>query len=187
MGLMGIVNALELRPIVSLTRNEQLDILAIRNQPELRRNMYTSHEIGEDEHFRWIDQLEGSDTTQFFAVFLNDKLIGAVSLNSISRENRRADWAFYLDVSAQGGGVGAALEFKFLDFAFETLSKLNCEVIDFNDKVISLHKKFGFKEEGVRRRHIVRDGQSHDAVLLGITKEEWRESRTNLKRKAFSD
>lgn len=74
MGLMQTVRDLELRPIVKLTREEQLRILQIRNQPEVRKNMYTSHAIGEDEHFRWIAGLEADSRTQFFAV-LHDGLI----------------------------------------------------------------------------------------------------------------
>lgn len=187
LGLMKMVRALELRPIDQLTSSQQMKILAMRNQPEVRRNMYTSHVISEKEHARWMKGIDSDDTREFFGVFLEDDLIGAVSLNEISPENHRADWAFYLDAERQGGGIGSALEFKFLEYAFERLEKLNCEVLAFNQPVIGLHKKFGFKEEGVRRRHIERGEECHDAVLLGITADEWRASRAKLMEGAFRD
>ena len=187
MELIALVRALELRPIDQLTHAQQMQLLTMRNQPEVRNNMYTSHVISKDEHANWVQGLEGDESREFFGVFLDGELIGAISLNDISRANHRADWAFYLDANRQGGGIGSALEFKFLEYAFEKLEKLNCEVLEFNEPVIKLHKKFGFKEEGVRRRHIERDGQYYDIVLLGITADEWRASRARLIEGAFRD
>jgi RimJ/RimL family protein N-acetyltransferase len=47
------------------------------------------------------------------------------------------------------GGLGAAIEASFIDFAFDTLGieKLNCEVIEGNDTVVKLHKRFLFCDE----------------------------------------
>lgn len=183
--MMQTVQALSLTPIQELDRQGHLKILEMRNQPEVRKNMYTAHEISEAEHLRWIDSL--TDKTRFFAVLFDGVIVGGISLNAISHADRRADWAFYLDGSTQGKGIGSALEFKFLDYAFEDLQKLNCEVLDFNKPVIGLHKKFGFAEEGIRRRHIYRDGVYHDAHLLGITAEEWQERRLELTQGAFRE
>jgi UDP-4-amino-4,6-dideoxy-N-acetyl-beta-L-altrosamine N-acetyltransferase len=187
MSLSDVLDRLELRPLHELPRDEQRKILAIRNQAGVRKNMYTSHEIGEAEHFAWIDRLADDEHTRFFAVYSDGALIGGISLNAINRANKRADWAFYLDEAAQGKGLGSALEFKFLDHAFgpEGLEKLNCEVLDFNQAVIRLHKKFGFQEEGIRRRHIERDGECFDAIFLGILKPEWLARRAELERGAF--
>lgn len=175
---------LELRPILDIPPGEQARILWMRNQEPVRRNMYSDHIITEDEHQAWLEQLRTSDDTKFFAVYVDGFLGGGVSLNAINRTHKRADWAFYLGATIQGSGMGSALEFKFLDYAFndEGLEKLNCEVLAFNAAVVRLHKKFGFVEEGVRRNHILRDGEPVDAVLLGITKEEWAARRPNLEK-----
>lgn len=187
MRLMDTVNALSFVPLADLNREGQLRILAIRNQPEIRHNMYTTHEIQEAEHFRWIDRLANDVTTQFFAVVSGDAVIGGISLNAISTTHRRADWAYYIDREQQGRGIGSALEFKFLDYAFgyANILKLNAEVFAFNEKVLSLHKKFGFQQEGARREHIRRDAESLDVILIGITKPEWQAARLGLTEKLF--
>jgi UDP-4-amino-4,6-dideoxy-N-acetyl-beta-L-altrosamine N-acetyltransferase len=188
MRLMDIVEALTFESIIGLDRDTQLQVLAIRNQPAIRHNMYTSHEIQESEHFAWIERLRKDSSTHFFAVFQAGRVIGGISLNAISKDNRRADWAYYIDVECQGHGVGSALEFKFLDYVFHHLNilKLNCEVFTFNERVISLHKKFGFQEEGLRRHHIRRGEEVLDICLLGITRDEWISTRQILKRRLFA-
>ena len=48
-----------------------------------------------------------------------------------------------------------------------------------------MHKKFGFREEGVRRDHIFRNGEWIDAILLGMTAAEWTEQETILRERLF--
>lgn len=182
MRALALLDGLRLEPIGNLSRYDQLEILRIRNQTGVRNNMYTNHIIGEAEHLAWIERLEFVIHTRFFAVFTENTIIGGVSLNSISAENRRADWAFYLDETTRGKGLGSALEFKFLDYAFSDcgFQKLNCEVLEFNKPVFALHKRFGFVEEGFRRNHILRDGEAWGAHFLGITKDEWGERRAEI-------
>ena len=55
------------------------------------------------------------------------------------------------------------METLALDYAFNELkiNRLECEVLEFNSKVISFHKKFGFQEEGRKKQGVrkrVREG-----------------------------
>ena len=174
------VSDMELRPIVDLSEADQLAVLAIRNHPEVRQHMYTTHEISREEHMRWIDRLKNDERTRSFAVFSSAALVGAASLSAISAEHKRADWGFYIDPGARGARIGTALGVTVLDHAFETLAKLNGEVLDINERSIAFHEKLGFKHEGVRRRHIIREGHAHDVALMGLTAEEWQASRARL-------
>lgn len=166
---------IELADITTIDENDALQILEIRNEIPIRKNMYTDHEISRDEHFGWIDRLRDREDIKFFAVLFDGEIVGGVSLSNINTAHKRADWAFYLSESTHGRGIGAALEYKFVSLAFDQfeIEKLNCEVISFNDRVVKLHQRFGFKIEGVRRHHVIRDGQTCDAILLGITAAEW--------------
>ena len=187
MRLMDIVNALSFKPLSELNSDEQLRILSLRNQKEIRRNMYTSHEISADEHSKWIERMKHDAVNRFFAVVLDGQIVGAISLNAISADHRRADWAYYIDGAQQGRGIGSALELKFLEYVFNetNIRKLNAEVFEFNEKVIALHKKFGFRQEGIRREHIRRDDEALDVCLIGITKAEWQAKRAELVEGSF--
>lgn len=175
MNLQDRADALTLINLVEAEKSVTDRILEIRNEEAVRNNMYTNHEIRPEEHQRWISGLKEATSQQFYAVLYQGEVAGGVGISSINTTHRRADWAFYLSDRYQGQGLGSALEAKFLQhvFARGDIDKLNCEVISWNEAVVKLHKKFGFREEGTRRNHVVRDGQSFDAIFLGITRDEW--------------
>jgi UDP-4-amino-4,6-dideoxy-N-acetyl-beta-L-altrosamine N-acetyltransferase len=173
---------MEFVPILELSAEQQARVRVLRNQPEVRRYMYTDHEISKAEHFKWLQRLKASQSQSVFVILSESMPVGVVSLAAINTTHRSADWAFYLDTTLQGKGLGSRVEFWLLDHAFGTagLEKLNCEVLETNPAVIKMHQKFGFMIEGVRRQNIIRDGQRVDVVLLGITRDEWRTRRDAL-------
>lgn len=185
--LVDLVEAIAFKPFRDLSPKESEQVLAIRNDPEVRNNMYTDHEIGLAEHDRWMERTIGRDDVDMSAVVFEGRIAGAVGLTAIAPAHGRAEWAFYLAREVHGKGLGSALEFKFLNWAFaeRRLHKLNCEVLSFNTAVIALHKKFGFREEGVRRDHICRDDEWIDTVLLGMTETEWSDQSAILRQRLF--
>lgn len=172
-----------LREISSLDTRSQLRIREIRNEPSIRRVMYTDHEIQLEEHKGWLDQLKHDRCRIAFAV-MDETLgpIGMVGLNSLDWRHRKSDWAFYLTENERGG-LGAALEFVFLDFVFSQLAleKLNCEVIEGNDAVVRMHKRFGFEEEGFRRSNIEKGGVRIGVHFLGLQKSAWVAARSTIR------
>jgi len=47
-------------------------------------------------------------------------------------------------------------------------------------KVIKLHKKFQFKEEGIFKTHIYKNEQYQDVICLALFREDWLEHKNNL-------
>lgn len=166
---------IRLVPVVDLNVAQKATLLQIRNLSDVRRLMFTDHIIGDAEHAAWIDRLRTDATKQVYAVTDAGAVLGLISLYNIDALHKKADWAFYLAPEARGG-LGTALEYRFLDYAFGEagLQKMNNEVLDSNDAVRRLHYKFGFKPEGIRRQNILKGGQRIDVHLLGITVDEWR-------------
>ena len=171
-----------LKPITTCSLEIQTQVREVRNQASVRASMYTDHEIGLNEHLGWISRLK-NDKKQIVFVVLNEsqKAIGIVSVNALDSLHRKADWAFYLGENERGG-LGAALEFNLLEFVFEKLKleKLNCEVIETNDTVVKLHKKFAFIEEGFRRENIEKNDKRIGVYFLGLTKKDWLENRNAI-------
>jgi RimJ/RimL family protein N-acetyltransferase len=68
--------------------------------------------------------------------------------------------------------------------AFEEMgiTKLNCEVLETNPSVIKLHKKFGFVEEGIRRKNIIKNNARVDVHLLGLLKDEWSKVKPRMQK-----
>ena len=153
----------------------QLDVREMRNEPDIRKWMYTDHVIEPNEHLVWLNKIKNDPTQIVFVVTDEDsKHLGLVSLSHIDHIHNKASWAFYLSKDTRGG-LGSALEYAIINFAFETLDiqKLNCEVLEGNDAVIKLHKKFLFQDEGFRRSNIKKNETYIGAHLLGLTKTDW--------------
>lgn len=177
--------AFKLVLLTSLDTESQLKVRDIRNEENVRKWMYMDHVIGANEHLGWINKLK-QDNKQIVFIVLDEENspLGVVSINSIDRLHKKADWAYYLTETARGG-LGSALEYSFVNFVFDRLQidKLNCEVIDGNDAVVKLHKKFLFQEEGFRRSNILKNGTRIGVHFLGLTREDWLAGKKDIKEK----
>jgi UDP-4-amino-4,6-dideoxy-N-acetyl-beta-L-altrosamine N-acetyltransferase len=163
-------------------RDDELsEMLAWRNDPAVRQNMYTRHEITLEEHRAWWGATEQRSDRQYFMYEVNGLAQGIVGFTDIDFKNRSSSWAFYAAPGA-AKGTGSRMEFLALEHAFKSLQlhKLHCEVLAFNEAVIGLHQKFGFQIEGILREHHKVDEEFVDIYLLGILDEEWNARRAQM-------
>jgi UDP-4-amino-4,6-dideoxy-N-acetyl-beta-L-altrosamine N-acetyltransferase len=110
---------MQFMPLVNASPAVQAHVRTLRNQEDVRKYMYTSHEITESEHDGWLASLEGNNRQAVFVAIRNGQAVGIVSLNAINAVQKTADWAFYLDSDIQGKGLGSLVEFWMLDYAFD--------------------------------------------------------------------
>jgi len=170
---------------IGLLRNinsEDLDqILLWRNAPEVRKNMYSQHEISNQEHLEWWRGVACSDDKKYFIYELNGKPHGVVGITDINHIHSTCSWAFYASQSAPRG-IGSCMELLALEYIFHKLNifKLNCEVFQFNTAVIRLHIKFGFVIEGVFRKSYFINNERMDVVRLALFSNEWAEHRLDM-------
>jgi UDP-4-amino-4,6-dideoxy-N-acetyl-beta-L-altrosamine N-acetyltransferase len=146
-----------------------------RNLPHISQHMFTSHEIGIDEHNRWFERAMADPSRRDWIIMFKEQSVGLVSIFDIDVENSRARWGFYV-ADPKLPGVGAIVEFKILEHVFDEmdLHKLACEVLTTNPSTIAVHEKFGFAVDGTARDEIRRDGEFIDVVHLSILNQEWR-------------
>lgn len=77
-------------------------------------------------------------------------------------------------------GAGSAMWFLLLDYAFrqKRLRKICSEVLAINEKVLAMHERFGFVQEGVLRAQTIKDDRPVDAVMFGLLADEWQAARS---------
>ena len=164
--------------------NELELMLAWRNAPSVRANMYTRHEISLDEHLQWWARTQSRADQKYFMYESQGTPLGIVAFTGIDSASRNSSWAFYASPQAPKG-TGSRMEYLALECAFYELQlhKLCCEVLAFNSPVIKLHQKFGFKVEGIlREQHKVEDAFV-DVYRLGILASEWNSQREEMREK----
>ena len=157
-------------------------MLSWRNAPGIRNNMYTRQVISLGNHLKWWSIIRCKADQRYFMYEYMGRPLGIISFNDIDLINGNSAWAFYASPEAPKG-TGSRMEFVALEYAFlqMKLNRLYCEVLDFNQPVVSMHKKFGFTEEGVKRKHHKMDDGFHDIVCLGILADEWSVNRDGMK------
>jgi hypothetical protein len=165
--------SLELRRI---KKDDLARIMNWRMDPEVTKYMYTDPKLNLEKQLDWYERIIDRSTESYWLIVMDDTSIGVLNLSEIDIVNRRCSWAYYIgDTSFRGRGIARNLECNIYDYVFEVLdfNKLCCEVFTFNDKVISIHKKFGSEIEGTLKQHIYKNGQFYDIVSMGITKDKW--------------
>lgn len=148
-------------------------VLAWRNDPEIRRYMYTRHEISFEEHRSWFRKAS-SDPARHLLIFeLEATPLGFVSFHA-SNAGKVADWGFYLSPAAPKG-AGLKLGSAALSEAFTALRfhKVCGEALAFNERSVKLHAKLGFREEGILRDQHFDGTAFHHVVRFGLLESEW--------------
>jgi len=124
----------------------------------------------------WIKKTQRDPNKATFSIEVDGELIGNVSLNKISKEHKHAEYGIAIgNKKFWGQGHGTEAGKLILDFAFRRLKLhrvyLSCWA--FNERGYRSYKRIGFKDEGIYREHLYRNGHYHDRFNMGILKNEF--------------
>ena len=161
MNLNNFFNNIIFEKIISENDTDIKKILEIRNEEKVRNSMINDEIIIFEKHKSWISGHLKNNKKIFYKIKFLNKLIGLITLDI--NEKKNVSWAFYISEKTQKG-LGALIELKFLDFFFfQLLEKdLECQVLSFNQSVINLHIKYGFKIVGTKKNFLNRFEKKHD-------------------------
>jgi len=150
-------------------------VLRWRNHPDIRRWMYTTHEISLEEHQRWFESAT-LDSGKHLLIYERDgSAVGFVNL-TLLKGTAVAEWGFYLAPEAPSG-IGTDFGRAVIRHAFEDLGlyKLSGHALATNERSIRFHQRLGFRDEGVRRdHHLAADGVRHSVACFGLLRHEWQ-------------
>lgn len=148
-----------------------------RNSDAVSKFMYTNQFISPEQQEQWYKKLIEDNSQKYWVINKNNDAIGVVALYSIKPQFKSCYWGYFIgNQEKSGAGIGAKIEYKFINYVFDEMgfNKLLCEVLTFNETVIKLHEKFGFRREAYFRQHILKDNIYHDVVSLALLKSEWQ-------------
>jgi UDP-4-amino-4,6-dideoxy-N-acetyl-beta-L-altrosamine N-acetyltransferase len=162
---------------------DQQQLLVWRNRPDVRRYMYSDHLISPQEHEEWFTAALTDPSRDYWVINMDGENVGLANLYAKSEAHKRCYWAFYLaSENVRGKGVGSFTEWWVLHHVFERLgyNRLCCEVLASNQPVITMHKSFGFTEEGRFREHVLKDGVPQDVIALAMLRGDWLQLKTDI-------
>ncbi len=133
-----------------------------------------------DQLDHWLEEAQKAKDGYLFAIRQvdADNLLGYIELDGILWPHqsgwlsiglgKRDDW---------GKRYGRESMEIALNFAFNELNlfRVQLSVFSYNQRALNLYQNLGFKEEGVIREFIQRDGRRYDMIIFGLLKHEWTE------------
>ena len=155
-----------------------------RNSDNIKKYMYTNKIISREDQKKWFEKISNNSSEKYWIIEIDNIKIGLISLNNIDVFNYKCSWAYYIaDLSFRGRGIAKTLECNIYDYCFFELglNKVYCEVIESNNNVIEIHKKFGCEIEANYKDHFFKDNEFQNAVSLAITKAKWIEIKKQFK------
>lgn len=149
-------------------------VLSWRNHQDVRRNMFSQHEITLKEHQEWFEKT-CQDSRKHLLIFeVNHHAIGFVNFSETGNGGP-AEWGFYTAPDApRGSGQqlgNAALRHAFINL---NLQKVCGQALEYNSRSIRMHKSLGFKQEGILcNQHF--DGETyHNVICFGLLRNDWQ-------------
>lgn len=107
----------------------------------------------------------------------DDAIVGSVNTHSIDMINGTFMFGVAVGAEHKGHGYAAEAVLLLMRYMFDERRFQKCwsGLWAYNAASAALHRKLGFVEEGRVRRHVFAGGEYHDALLFGMTDDEFHE------------
>lgn len=144
---------------------------------DLLGNNFIYIAFGVDE--KWYSEyLANRSSAIRFAIVdtVKDFVIGTVQLTAIHQINRSAEFSIMVgEKDYWNKGAGTAATELVLRHGFDdlNLNRIYLTVLTNNLRAIFLYRKFGFRQEGILRQSIYKQGHFNDQMLMSLLKEEY--------------
>lgn len=159
---------------------DQEIVMKWRMQPEISRYMNTDPVLDIEKQKEWFFKQQKNDSCYYWIIEVDEIPVGVTSITMIDTKNGTCTRGTYIAVHEKRSfEVITAVYATQFEFVFDKLglNKIEIQVFAENKNVVFLSKKCGFKQEGVLREHINKNGIYYDIVQLGMTKLDWEEKK----------
>jgi len=173
--------------MLKLIRIKETDLEMIMNwriSPEVTQYMYTDPKLTFENQKKWYEEIKNDASEEYWIIEFDNCKIGILSLTDIDLINSRCNWAYYIaDTSYRGKGLARTLELNVYNYVLIEmgLNKLCCEVFAFNEGVVKLHKRYGSEVEGILKKHICKNDNFFDIVVMAVLKDKWIQLSKEIK------
>lgn len=135
-----------------------------RNHPDIRKVMYSSEEISQDQHTQFISSLSNATDKYYWIVYRNDIPLGVVNIVDVDAEEMVGQFGYYLFPDFTESGLGIEFISMALQFLFEEVGLMKIfgrtEIKNRNALVVNYHLGFRFRPDVAvinGRRYIEQD------------------------------
>ncbi len=137
---------------VDCTKEQNLDILALRNCDDVRSWMVNPEVIPEENHFKFVESLKGNPNRLYYAIYKNGVLMGTYNLTN----EGEGVWerGIIANPTTQGTGQTEQWERQILCSLPAEIKAVSAKVKQNNMRSIKYHEKLGYKEQSRDNEYI---------------------------------
>ena len=139
----------------------------VRNDPQVNKYLFTDAHVSREEQEKWYrKQLRDKKNLVFIA--FADVPVGYCQVKNIDYVNRSCELGFYIAPEYQNRGYGTILVKELINYAGEKLNlhRLYLEIFADNEKAIRLYERCGFRNDGILRDKIYKNGRFRDVLVM---------------------
>ena len=134
-----------------------------------------------EEEQEWFAQIKNKKNAYYFSIIIkeNEKLIGNCSFD-VDWKNRVGGMGIVIgEKQYQNQGYGTEAIKLVVKHAFEelNLNRMELQVYSNNPRALKCYEKVRFAVEGRKRQFVFIHGEYHDAIIMGLLKEEWEKNK----------
>ncbi|MCG1028999.1 GNAT family N-acetyltransferase [Virgibacillus halodenitrificans] len=100
---------------------------------------------------------------------------GTLGLNNLSLWSKKAELGYELHPNYWNQGIITEAARSVLNYAFSELALVRMGAVTYPQNIASIAvlEKLGFQKEGLLRRYLYQNNQSHDAYIFSLLNDEW--------------
>lgn len=171
------MNKISLRP---LSLSDTGNIVKWRNDPAVKRNLYTQAELKPDQHITYFEKnVKSGKCAQFIIVADENGIqtdIGTIFIKNIDNDNHNGEYGIFIgEATGRGKGYARLATEEILKYGFEELKlhRIFLTVMVDNIPAIKTYERVGFVREGIMRDEYLRVDGYVDIVMMSILDKEW--------------
>ena len=161
------VDGFEARDFIQCDKELLLEILRIRNDPQVAQWMY-SESISQKAHFEFVGRLLKTQSERYFVILKDEQIYGVGSLTRLHITHKHAHLGIYTNKSLKLPNKGEQIlkiieHIAFVEFG---LHSMFLEVMSENARALKFYEKYGYEECGFLRDYMYRDSHYYDVVVM---------------------
>ena len=168
--------------ILRAVEEKDLDMLQdLSNDPDFEKMIVGwSFPISKKDQQNWFASIKnGLDRLRYIIETEEDGAVGMIGLRDIDWKNGVATGLGMRiakkEIRTRGLATDAWMTLMRYSFEELRLNRINGSSLSYNKASIRVCEKVGFKQEGVRRQAVFKNGEFHDEILFGCLKSDYYE------------
>lgn len=178
--MLGPIIEGDLITLAPLEREHLPDACRWSRDPDGIRYLSLAHPLEAKEEEKWYEGVVAATNTVIWAILREGRHIGSTGLHEIDWRNRHAVSGIWIgDTTQHGKGFGREAMRLRTDYAFQELGLEKVVTIIQKDNTASRRaaESAGYRQCGLWKRHIFRQGRWHDVWLGEVLRDDWLAAR----------